>query len=132
VRMVTHRNLGAAEGQAGRSTLLVPLSGPMSSRQRPSRAEIAITSGVGGSSFPPGIPVGRVTSVSASDDGLSVSALLAPFVDIDNLEYVRVLKWNVGSPVPPDLSATMTVPTTTTTTTTTTSVTTSTTTTTGP
>ena len=119
VRMVTHRNLGPAEGQSGQSELLVPLSGPLSTNRRPHNGEIVITSGIGGSSFPPGIPVGRVKRVSVSDDGLSINASIVPFVDVDTLEYVRVLKWHVGSTVPPALSSTMTVPTTTTTTTTT-------------
>jgi rod shape-determining protein MreC len=126
VRMVTHRNVDPAQGQAGRSTLLVQLSGPLPARQLPTRDEIVITSGQD-SFFPPGIPVGRVRSVTVSDDGLSIDAVVTPFIDVSNLEYVRVLKWSPGSPVPPALKATTTVPTTTTTTTTSPSATTTTT-----
>jgi rod shape-determining protein MreC len=117
VRMVTHRNVDAAVGQAGRSSLLVALSGPLPSHLRPTRGETVITSGQD-SKFPPGIPIGRVQSVRVSDDGLSIDAVVTPFIDVANLEYVRVLKWGPGSPVPPALKATTTVPTTTTTTTT--------------
>lgn len=130
VRMVKHRNTGAAQGQAGLTSLSVELSGPLRVRDRPRRGELAITSGLEGSTFPPGIPVGTVESLTISDDGLSIDARLAPVVDIANLEYVKVLKWHPGSVVPPQLSSTMTVPTTTTTTTATAP--TSTTTTTGP
>jgi rod shape-determining protein MreC len=119
VRMVTHRNVGAATGQAGRSTLLVQLEGPIAPHARPRRSEIAITSGQSPSTFPPGIPVGRVVRTSESEDGLTINAVVAPYVDVGSLEYVRVLKWFPGSPVPPKLQSSTTVPTTMTTTTTT-------------
>ncbi|HEX4493815.1 MAG TPA: rod shape-determining protein MreC [Acidimicrobiia bacterium] len=118
VRMVTHRNVGIAGGQAGRSTLSVPLAGPLNAHARPRRSEIVITSGQTQSTFPPGIPVGRVVSTSVSDDGLTIDTLVAPYVDVGSLEYVRVLQWKPGSAVPPKLQSSTTVPTTTTTTTT--------------
>jgi rod shape-determining protein MreC len=121
VRMVTHRNVDIAKGQAGRSTLLVQLTGPLSPRSRPTRGEIVITSGQDDASqFPPGIPIGRVVSTSVNDDGLAIDTIVAPYVDFSSLEYVRVLQWKPGSPVPAKLRATTTVPTTTTTTTSTT------------
>jgi rod shape-determining protein MreC len=120
VRMVTHRNVGVARGQAGRSTLAVALAGPLGTHARPRRSEIVITSGQNSSTFPPGIPVGRVVSTRVSDDGLMINTLVTPYVDFSSLEYVRVLKWHPGSPVPPKLQSSTTVPTTTTTTTTTT------------
>jgi rod shape-determining protein MreC len=118
VRMVTHRNVGIAEGQAGRSTLSVALAGPLGPHAPPRRSEIVITSGQTKSTFPPGIPVGRVVSTRVSDEGLAIDALVAPYVDFSSLEYVRVLQWRPGSPVPPKLQSSTTVPTTTTTTTT--------------
>jgi rod shape-determining protein MreC len=117
VRMVNVRATGVAVGQAGVSTLNVPLGGPLTPNKRPRRGEVAETSGLQESKFPPGIPVGTVDRVNVSDDGLSINVRLIPLVDIADLEYVKVLLWTTGSPVPPALRATTTTPTTTTTTT---------------
>ncbi|HEY5012005.1 MAG TPA: rod shape-determining protein MreC [Acidimicrobiia bacterium] len=121
VRMVRERITGVAQGQAGRSTLIADFSGPLGPSQRPRVHELAETSGLQGSTFPPGIPVGTATAVSVSDDGLTIDVRFAPLVDVSSLEYVKVLRWSVGSPVPPSLQATTTTTTTTTRTTTTTS-----------
>jgi rod shape-determining protein MreC len=120
VRMVRERITGIAQGQAGRPTLTVDFSGPLPARERPRARDLAETSGLQGSTFPPGIPVGTVASVRVSDDGLTIDARLTPLVDVTNLEYVKVLRWTTGSPVPPALSAgatTTTAPRTSTTTT---------------
>jgi rod shape-determining protein MreC len=116
VRMVKVRATGVALGQAGVSTLSVELGGPLTAKKRPRKGEIAETSGLQAATFPPGIPVGTVERVVVSDDGLSISVRIVPLVDTADLEYVKVLLWNVGSPVPPRLHATTTTPTTTTTT----------------
>jgi rod shape-determining protein MreC len=112
VRMVRGRITGIAQGQAGRSTLTADFSGPLGPLQRPRVHDLAETSGLQGSTFPPGIPVGTVDSVSVSDDGLSVDVRFVPLVDVTSLEYVKVLRWSVGSPVPPALQATTTTTTT--------------------
>jgi rod shape-determining protein MreC len=132
VRMVRERATGIAQGQAGVSTLNLELGGPLAPSKRPRRGELAETSGLQGSTFPPGIPVGTVDTVTVSDDGLSINVRLDPPVDIASLEYVEVLRWTPGSPVPPALRATTTTPTTTPTTTTTTTTQPATTTTTSP
>jgi rod shape-determining protein MreC len=120
VRMVNVRATGAARGEAGLSNLNVTLGGPLTPAQLPRKHELAETSGLQGSTFPPGIPVGTVDTVNVADDGLSISVRLVPLVDVGNLEYVKVLLWTTGSPVPPALLATTTTPTTPRTTTTTT------------
>lgn len=121
VRMVRERITGIAEGHAGRSTLSVDFSGPLSAQDRPRARELAETSGQQGSTFPPSVPVGNVASVSVSDDGLTIEVRLVPLVDVASLEYVKVLRWHVGSPVPPALTATTTTTTRATTTSTSTS-----------
>jgi rod shape-determining protein MreC len=115
VRMVRERSNSIAGGQAGRSTLTVEFGGPLPLGKRPRVRELAETSGLQGSTFPPGIPVGTVDSVSVSDDGLSIDVRLVPLVDVTNLEFVKVLRWQTGSPVPPVLRAGATTTTTTTT-----------------
>jgi len=116
VRMVKVRATGVASGQAGLSTLNLELGGPLSPKKRPREHELAETSGELGTTFPPGIPVGDVDTVKIADDGLSVNVRLVPLVDVGDLEYVKVLLWTTGSPVPAALRATTTTPTTTTTT----------------
>jgi rod shape-determining protein MreC len=111
VRMVRERLTGAAEGRAGSSALRVDFDGPLSARRRPRPKELAETSGLEGTTFPPSIPVGTVEKVTVSDDGLTISVRLVPLVDVTTLEYVKVLLWTTGSSVPRSLSA----PTTTTT-----------------
>ena len=113
VRMVRERITGPAQGQAGRSTLTVDFTGPLSKSRLPRKGELAETSGLQGSTFPPGIPVGTIESVSVSDDGLLITGRLDPLVDIDNLEYVKVLLWKTGSAVPRALTSTTTTSTTT-------------------
>jgi cell shape-determining protein MreC len=55
--------------------------------------EPVTTSGVSRSAFPPDIPVGRVTEVSAAADQLSLVLSIDPLADLDRLTLVRVLLW---------------------------------------
>lgn len=53
--------------------------------------ETIVTSGYDRGIFPPGIPIGRVASVSKTRDGLSQSAVVLPFVDFTRLDVVLIL-----------------------------------------
>lgn len=55
------------------------------------KGEEVVTSGHGGGVYPPGIPIGRVTSIRSSRDGLTLTALLQPFVDFSRLDFALVL-----------------------------------------
>ncbi len=52
--------------------------------------DTVITSGQGGV-FPKGIPIGEVTEVSQSDDGMRNQAIVTPFVDFVHIEEVMVI-----------------------------------------
>lgn len=52
---------------------------------------IVVTSGVN-SLFPPGIPIGQVIESFRSRDGLYISARIEPFIMMDRLTYVSILK----------------------------------------
>lgn len=52
--------------------------------------DTVITSGQGGV-FPKGIPIGEVTEVSQSDDGMRNQAVVTPFVDFVHLEEVIII-----------------------------------------
>ena len=61
----------------------------------------AVTSGLEGSIYPPGILVGEVLSID-SDAGTKLHrVVLQPFVDFSRIEVVRVLRWTPPPP-PPD------------------------------
>jgi rod shape-determining protein MreC len=52
---------------------------------------VVVTSGVN-SLFPPGIPIGQVIESFRSRDGLYISARIEPFIRMDRLTYVSILK----------------------------------------
>jgi rod shape-determining protein MreC len=56
-----------------------------------SLGETVVTSGYDQGVYPPGIPIGRVTKVEPSKDGLSKNAYVSPFVDFSRLDMVRVM-----------------------------------------
>jgi rod shape-determining protein MreC len=94
VRLATTGDLGTARGQGRDEPLAVDSSiSP--------RAEVApdtgmVTSGVDRSAFPPGIPVGTVSSVREGSGGLALELVVEPLVDVDQLSYVTVLQWQPG------------------------------------
>jgi cell shape-determining protein MreC len=51
------------------------------------------TSGLGGGTYPAGIPIGAVSAVRSSAGGFSQDVLVRPFVNLDDLQYVSVLEW---------------------------------------
>lgn len=53
--------------------------------------ETVVTSGYDKGIYPPGIPLGRVSSVRASRDRLAKSATVKPFVDFSKLDNVLIL-----------------------------------------
>ncbi|MGH7426021.1 MAG: rod shape-determining protein MreC, partial [Candidatus Methylomirabilales bacterium] len=53
--------------------------------------ETVVTSGYDGGVYPPGIPIGRVSRVVRSRDGLSKTAYVRPFVDFTRLDFVLLL-----------------------------------------
>ena len=52
--------------------------------------DMVITSGQGGV-FPKGLPIGEVTEVSQSDDGMRNQAVVTPHVDFAHLEEVMII-----------------------------------------
>jgi rod shape-determining protein MreC len=57
------------------------------------RGEIMYTSGLDGADFPPGIPVGRVTSFHTSAGASQESINVTTSADLGQLEYVDVVLW---------------------------------------
>jgi rod shape-determining protein MreC len=57
------------------------------------RGAFVQTTQVQGGVFPPGIPVGTVSSVESQTGALQENITIHPFVDLGNLAFVAVLKW---------------------------------------
>jgi rod shape-determining protein MreC len=80
---------GIAHGQGAGRPLLVD-SGIVAGTPVP-KGQVVQTSGVGTSSFPAAVPVGRVASSKQSSDGIEIDVEVAPSADLKNLAYVRVV-----------------------------------------
>lgn len=55
--------------------------------------ELVVTSGVDGSAYPAGLPIGRVVSAQRSRGALEQSITVQPLVDLDRLQFLMVLEW---------------------------------------
>lgn len=92
VRLATTAEVGIAHGTGEGEPIVVDNGIEVSLRDQIPDAEVVVTSG-GRSAFPPDIPIGNVTSVTAAADQLSLVLAVEPLADLDNLAYVRVLRW---------------------------------------
>lgn len=55
--------------------------------------EVVVTSGLQGSVFPPGIPVGTVRTAKKPPGALQQDILIDPVADLRRIEFVKVLLW---------------------------------------
>ena len=94
VRLATSGALGTARGLGHDEPLRVDSS--ISPRTKIEEGTGVVTSGVDRSAFPPGVPVGTVSSTDEGSGGLALELVLDPLVDVDQLSYVTVLQWQVG------------------------------------
>lgn len=89
VKLVELGDRGRAQPTGTRSTLTVrngiDLSTPVQ------RGDAVVTSGVERSSYPGGIPVGRVLDVAETEDRIEQTLEIEPSADLDGLSYVVVL-----------------------------------------
>ena len=53
--------------------------------------DVVVTSGTGGV-FPAGLLVGTVVKVNTSSDGLSKEAIIEPYCDFDDIQFVLVIR----------------------------------------
>ena len=91
--------VGVASGQGQGKPLTVTLVDPSASVPV---GTVAVTSGLEGSPYPRGVPVGEVASALSEVGVQSHVVTLRPVVDLSQLSYVDVLIWTAQSaPVPP-------------------------------
>jgi rod shape-determining protein MreC len=98
---------GVATGRTGASTMELDLDDNTHAAQV-KVGDLVETSGFNGSSFPPGLQVGRVVGVRQEPGGQLPVIRVKPFVDFDRLDYVAILKWAPGQG--PVVSTTTTPP----------------------
>jgi rod shape-determining protein MreC len=94
VRLATTGALGTASGQGRGEALTVDSS--ISPSTPVDAGTGVVTSGVDRSAFPPGVPVGTVSTTRQGPGGLSLELDVDPLVDVDQLSYVTVLQWQAG------------------------------------
>lgn len=91
VRLATTGALGTARGQGRDEPLIVDSS--INPQAKVAKRTGLTTSGIDQSTFPPGVPVGTVQSVRPGSGGLSLELVVKPLVDVDQLSYITVLRW---------------------------------------
>jgi rod shape-determining protein MreC len=93
---VDANNVGDVATGAGRGSPL-RVTGVQNSAQV-SVGQTLTTSGLQFETFPPGIPVGKVTSVNAPAGTLEKTIMVTPLVDTNSLQVVQVLVWSGQTP----------------------------------
>ena len=82
--------VGVASGQGQGSALRVDYVFPPT---QPKKNDVMVTSGLQGGILPPGLPVGKVKSVSYHSGDLQENVSISPLVDMSSLQFVDVLEW---------------------------------------
>lgn len=91
VRLSPSGDIGVATGQGPGQPLTVDLVDP-STKLDP--GTVIVSSGLQGSTYPPGIPIGRVRTAVSAPGAVRQSVTLNPVVDSRRLAFVKVLLWS--------------------------------------
>jgi rod shape-determining protein MreC len=99
VRFEVSNAVGITQARAGDRDLRV---GFLSDNQvRVQKGELLFTSAVSNSAFPPDLPVATIVSYSKQGQDLAPTIAAAPLVNLDNLDFVKVLRWPDPTAAPP-------------------------------
>jgi hypothetical protein len=106
VRLENTKVRGLTESHVGERTILLKFldNGPSGNPLREcakgdspdtciSINELVFTAAVANTAFPPDIPVAKVVSVKRLRTELEATITLQPLVNLDDLTYVKVLRW---------------------------------------
>jgi rod shape-determining protein MreC len=93
VRLATTGEIAIGHGTGDREPFMIDAGIPVSIIEEVEEGEAVATSGLDRSVFPPGIPIGTVSSVDRASDQLSLVLEVEPLADIDNATFVEVLLW---------------------------------------
>jgi rod shape-determining protein MreC len=97
IRLSSSGDVGVARGNGTRQPLPVDL---VDVGTKVSGDEVVVTSGLQGSVFPPGIPVGKVRSSKVQPGSLQHEVSIDPLVDLTRLDFLKVLIWQPKSETP--------------------------------
>ncbi|AEF84290.1 rod shape-determining protein MreC [Treponema primitia ZAS-2] len=89
-RLSDSRYEGLVEGQGNPETPLLMRSIPKRAREEINHGDLIVTSGIGGV-YPPGITIGRVSTILYQEYETSMSVEMEPSIDFSRLEYVFVI-----------------------------------------
>ncbi len=95
VRLTGSGEVGVAIGTGTGDPLKVDF---VSATAQVTEGEAVVTSGLQQSAFPPEIPVGTVRSARSGPGEVQQEITVDPAVDLNRLEFVRVLMWGVPPP----------------------------------
>ena len=90
IRLSGSGDVGVARGNGNHQPMPVDL---VDIATKVTGHEVVVTSGLQGSVFPPGLPVGRVRSATVPPGSLQHQISIDPVVDLARLDYVKVLLW---------------------------------------
>jgi rod shape-determining protein MreC len=90
IRLAGSGDIGIAYGRGRDQTMTVDAIEP---KTKVKTGELATTSGLVESAFPPAIPVGTVQKARAERGELQQEVTVTPLVDVAKLTFVRVLVW---------------------------------------
>jgi len=101
VRLENSNDQGIAEGRTGerdmRLNFLSKLLGQCRENSSPdtciTKGELVFTSAAENAAFPPDIPVAKVKQVDKRQGDLEPTVLLEPLASLDDITYVKVLRW---------------------------------------
>lgn len=101
VRLEHSNERGIAEGRTGeremRLNFLTKVLSECTETSSPdtciSKGELVFTSASAAAAFPPDIPVAKVTGISRKTGELESTVTLRPLVDLNDISYVKVLRW---------------------------------------
>ena len=91
IRLTADGDTGVANGKGVRRAMEVDLVDPGSKVET---GQVVVTSGLQQSKFPPGIPVGEITSATSHPNALQQDVKIEPVVDLGRLAFVTVLLWS--------------------------------------
>lgn len=86
--------VGVASGQGRGHQLRVDYIPPNAAVHQ---GDVVVTSGLQGSIYPPGIPVGKVTKAVTPPDSLQIDVDVKPVADLAGMQFVDILRWEPAS-----------------------------------
>lgn len=99
VRLTTSNTTGITVARAGDRNLTIGFLSD--SNVKAQKGELVLTAATANAAFPPDIVVGTVVSYSKALQDLAPTIVVAPAVNLDNLDFVKVLRFPDPTAAPP-------------------------------